>query len=83
MQQVNEAYQVLSDPRRRAEHDAALRRERCRRAGDASAPVPAIEASVPAQLDNQAQHLTASAFRRARIARFYAAHAQPVEGRPG
>jgi len=41
MQAVNEAYRVLSDPGLRAQHDALLRCQRRRRAGDGVAPAAA------------------------------------------
>jgi len=75
MQQVNEAYRVLSDPQRRAEHDAALRRQRCRRAGDGSLPSPVAHA--PVRMELGAAEASALAHHRARVARFYAEHAQP------
>lgn len=75
MQQVNAAYDVLSDPRRRAGHDAELRRQRCRRAGDLVPPAD-IQAPRP-QLDGLPED-TALAYRRARAARFYATHARPA-----
>ena len=77
MQQVNAAYHVLSDPRRRAEHDAALRRQRCRRATDASVPSAIIQTPRRPQLDNGLPDDAASAYRRARVAQFYATHARP------
>ncbi|MFL6592371.1 MAG: J domain-containing protein [Luteimonas sp.] len=75
MQQVNAAYDVLSDPRRRAEHDAELHRQRCRRAGDGAMPPPAIERPVRPRLDGAGPSDTESFQRRARVARFYAEHA--------
>ena len=75
MQQVNEAYRVLSDPQRRADHDAALRRRRCRRAEDASAPWPVMHALVRTEFG--AADARALMHRRARVARFYAEHARP------
>lgn len=72
MQQVNEAYRVLSDPGLRAAHDAALRRERRRRVSDGEpaataartehGPAPTASASAPAAL-------------RRRAAAIYTAHA--------
>lgn len=71
MQQVNEAYRVLSDPGLRAAHDAALRRERRRRVSDGEpvaaahtehGPAPAARTSAPAAL-------------RRRAAAIYTAHA--------
>ena len=76
MQQVNEAYRVLSDPQRRAEHDAVLRRQRCRRAEDGwSSPSPATQA--PVRMELGAVDASALMHRRARAARFYAEHARP------
>jgi DnaJ-class molecular chaperone len=73
MQQVNVAYQVLSDPQLRAEHDAALRGQRCRRAGDGRAGSVAVE--VPAGSD--APEAIPATHHRAWVARFYAEHANP------
>jgi len=75
MQQVNEAYRVLSDPQRRADHDAVLHRQRCRRAEDASSPSPVMHA--PARMERGAVDASALMHRRARVARFYAEHARP------
>ena len=71
MQQVNTAYRVLSDPRQRAAHDAALHRERSRRATDRSVAPPAPPAPARPLLDNAPDP---AACRRARAARFYADH---------
>jgi DnaJ-class molecular chaperone len=76
MQQVNAAYRVLSDPRERAEHDAALRRQRCRRAGDGSGPAPVADAPLRPRGDGAAD--AALAYRRAQVAQFYAQHARRV-----
>lgn len=76
MQQVNLAYRVLSDPRQRAGHDAQLRRQRRRRASDGSAPLPAVHEPEWPRLNGEPED-TAAAHRRARVARFYAAHARP------
>ena len=76
MQQVNAAYDVLSDPRRRAAHDAALRRQRCRRSGDGPVPQPVVESAVHPGLHDPAPGETTAPFRRARVARFYAEHAR-------
>jgi DnaJ-class molecular chaperone len=73
MQQVNVAYAVLSDPHRRAEHDAALRRQQCRRAGDGASPYGVTSTVRPDGVPEAAP----LACRRARVARFYAAHMQP------
>ena len=75
MQQVNEAYRVLSDPQRRADHDAALRRRRCRRAEDASPLSPVMHA--PVRTEFGAADASALMQRRARVAQFYAEHARP------
>ena len=75
MQQVNEAYRVLSDPQRRADHDAALRRQHCRRAEDAPSPSPVMHA--PVRMERGAEDASALMHRRARVARFYAEHAHP------
>ena len=74
MQQVNEAYRVLSDPQRRAGHDATLRRQRCRRAEDGSSPSPVMH--VPVRMEVDVGGANALMHRRARVARFYAEHAR-------
>jgi len=76
MQQVNAAYDVLSDPRRRAEHDAALRRQRCRRAGDGPSSGPDIGTPIRPCPQDAAPGDTTPSFRRAQVARFYAEHAR-------
>ena len=76
MQQVNEAYDVLSDPQRRAQHDAQLRRERRRRAGDGAVPVPVAAGQARVQSEDAAPAAITPAYRRAQVARFYARHAR-------
>lgn len=74
MQRVNEAYRVLSDSELRAEHDAALRRERRRRASDGApgiASVASRAAGGPAMSDPP---VSAVALRRRAVAT-YTAHA--------
>jgi len=73
MQQVNEAYRVLSDPQRRTDHDAALRRQLRRRAEDAPLSSPVLHA--PVRMERGAEDASALMHRRARVARFYAEHA--------
>ena len=76
MQQVNAAYDVLSDPRRRAEHDAALRLQRCRRAGDGASSATDVGTPMRPVHQDCAPGDSTPSFRRARAARFYAEHAR-------
>jgi curved DNA-binding protein CbpA len=71
MQQVNVAYQVLSDPQLRAKHNAALRHQRCRRAEDGIARSVAVAVSTC----RDALEPIPAAHHRAWVAQFYAEHA--------
>ena len=79
MQAVNEAWRVLSDPQRRAGHDAELQRLRRRRADDADMPHRVSTEAHPAMADAVADaervRALALAQRRAFVAAAYAGHA--------
>jgi DnaJ-class molecular chaperone len=72
MQQVTAAYRVLSDPRLRDEHDAALRSTRQRRTSDGATVSPMAHAAPCDAVDEPTRAL---ARRRAFIAAEYARHA--------